>query len=240
MLNLDPQSVTRRILDQIENRVELVCSINGPTMKVIALPLCESESSPVPVISPAEIYELSRDFPDFSSDRYKRVPGGVCYILEHLYLELNEYGIVYYTAKLHEEKEEEISLYEFIDGNARLLSRAASLYDACEALENIAVVAELVNVFGKKLSKIYRLKDYRPLDLPPHRVCYAQKFYASTSDHYLSSDFYPATQQISEELTMQLLWAFNIPTDREVVQQVVQEVVRDAIENPYTSLPQNK
>ena len=225
----DTQIVGQRILDQIEDRSSLIYTLNNPTMKLIARPVLAYR----PVISPSAIYGLYRTY-----DYMKRVPGGVCrftepsrynnHELSDNYLELNEYGIVYYVMKLHEYEADTISMYEFIDGIDELLKYARRLYNACDAIVTIKVIAELENVFEKKMPR--RLINGQ-IHLNSEPVCYTSKVSASTSKTYLSRDLKdPAHQKtIFEELTLQLLWAFNIPTDNENIIGPVRTVIEDCI-----------
>ena len=225
MFFLDPQSVTQKFLDQIDQikkRAKRIFSMNEPTMKVFTIPRCVS----LPVISPVKIFDISRKIPGFIPDRVKRVPGGACNFLEHVqspssYLEINEYGIVYYVKRLPREGTGVIQKYRFSEEIANLLCCAKSLYgdDACEALENIAVVAELVNVFGEKLSDI------------GERVCYTSEFSVSTSKDYLSSNFNEAAhlQTICTDLTMQVLWAFDVATNNQEVRDGFEKVIEEQI-----------
>ena len=233
----DTQIVTQQILDRIENRSSLVYTLNNPTMKLIARPVLAYR----PVISPAAIYDsLYR-----THAHIKRVPGGICRFIEPSrynnhelsdnYLELNEYGIVYYITKLYERRfyeseEESISVYEFISGIDELLQSARNLYNACDALVTVEVIAELHKVFEKKLvmrAKRFSSRSNYPVNLRTEPVCYAPEVFASTSKTYLSRDLMdPAHQKtIFEELTMQLLWAFNIPTDNENIIEHVRKAI---------------
>ena len=221
----DTQIVAQQILDRIENRSSLIYTLNNPTMKLIARPVLAYR----PVISPSAIYGLYRTY-----DYMKRVPGGVCRFTEPSrynnhelsddYLELNECGIVYYATKLYESEEESIGVQEFIRGINELLRAAKEFYNACDALVTIEVIAELHKVFERKLSKRF---DDRPVHLHHEPVCYASEVFASTSETYPSRDLKdPAHQKnIFEELTMQLLWAFNIPTDNEDIIEYVRKMV---------------
>ena len=67
--------------------------------------------------------------------------------------------------------------------------------------------------------------DHIPLTSAP--ICYDSEIFASTSKTYLSHDLKdPAHQKnIFEELTMQLLWAFNIPTDNEDIIEYVRKAI---------------
>ena len=228
----DTQIVTQQILDRIENRSSRIYTLNNPTMKLIARPMFAYR----PMISPTTIYNLYR-----TDGNIKRVPGGICHFREpsrHYnyepsdnYLEVNEYGIVYHITKLSEWVEGLINWEEFIDGIGKLLQAAKKLYNACDTLVNFEVIAELENVFEKKMQQEFIKdpfslnSDHIPLTSAP--ICYDSEIFASTSKTYLSHDLKdPAHQKnIFEELTMQLLWAFNIPTDNEDIIEYVRKAI---------------
>ena len=225
----DTQIVTQQILDGIENRSSLIYTLNNPTMKLIARPVFAYR----PVISPTAIYNLYR-----AHAYIKRVPGGICRFIEpprrnnhelsDNYLELNEYGIVYYITKLYEDEADTISMHDFIDGIDELLKYARRLYNACDAIVTIEVIAELENVFEKKMP---RKLISGQIHLNSEPVCYTSKVSASTSKTYLSRDLKdPAHQKtIFEELTLQLLWTFNIPTDNENIIGPVRKAIEPRI-----------
>ena len=211
----DTQIVAQQILDRIEKRMGQVCNMNVPTMTLIARPVFAYR----PVISPTTIYDLYHTY------RYiKRVPGGVCHFsqpskrnnheLSDNYFELNEYGIVYYATRLYENEDELISVHDFINGIGELLQHAKNLYNACETLVNVEMIAKLQNVFEKKLSSKF---SSGRIHLYSNPVCYTSEVFASTSNTYSSRDFKDPVHQktIFEELTLQFLWAFNVPTDDE-------------------------
>ena len=154
--------------------------------------------------------------------------GGLNFRWQYNYLELNEYGIVYYVMKLYEYEADTISMYEFIDGIDELLKYARRLYNACDAIVTIKVIAELENVFEKKMPR--RLINGQ-IHLNSEPVCYTSKVFASTSKTYLSRNLKgPAHQKtIFEELIMQLLWAFNIPTDNEHLIGYIRKAIEDRI-----------
>ena len=116
-----------------------------------------------------------------------------------------------------------------LDGINELLQSAKKLYNACDALVTIEVIAELENVFEKKLSKDFG--SGRPIHLYSEPVCYTSEVFASTLNTHLSRDLKdPAHQKtIFEELTMQLLWAFNIPTDNEHLIGYIRKAIEDRI-----------
>ena len=125
---------------------------------------------------------------------------------------------MYYATRGFKE-EGRIDPSKFVQGIATCLQHAKILYDACDALVNIKVVTELKNFFRRELSE--------------GRVCYTSEVNASTSTFYLSRDLNDVTHQktICEDLTMQLLWAFNAPTsDPDVINNVthaIETYIRD-------------
>ncbi len=205
----DTQEITKQTLDRIEQRIKKNGDMDAPSITVIARPVYPYR----PVISATAIYKLFKTWSD-----KKRVAGGVaCFFGQSSDsdLEINEYGIVYYRKKLSYSEERPIKLGNFISCIRYLLQATKELYSACDALGNIEVVAQLQNVYEKKLSEDFGT-DY-PIDLRSELICHDSEILASTSKTYLSRDFEDAEQQksIVEELIMQLLWSFNIPTDNE-------------------------
>ena len=120
---------------------------------------------------------------------------------------------MYYRCGLYGSEEHDITVVDLINEIASLLEDAKRVYKACNALVAVEVTALLQNVFEKKLSKDFGTG--RSISLYSKPVCYDSEVLASTSKTYLSRDFEDAEQQksIVEELIMQLLWSFNIPTD---------------------------
>ena len=219
----DTKEVTKQILDRIEQRVNRNGAMDVPSITVIARPVYPYR----PVISPTAIYEL------FERWVYvKRVTGGVACFLEpssDLDLEINEYGIVYHRRKLSYSEERPITLGNFINCIRHLFRATKELYNACDALGNIEVVAQLKNVYGRKLSRDFGT-DY-PIELNSEPICHDSEVFASTSKTYLSRGFEETEQQnsIAEELIMQLLWPFNIPTDNEHIIGYVRRLIEGHI-----------
>ena len=216
------QGVTQQILDRIEQRINMSGGMDAPSMTVIARPVYPYH----PVISPTAIYELFE-----TRANTKRVAGGIACFLDpssDLDLEINEYGIVYHRRKLFYSEERPITLGKFLSGIEHLLQTTKELYNACDTLGSIEVTAQLQNVYKKKLSTDFDT-DY-PLGLS-ELVCHDSEVLASTSKTYLSRDFEDPAQQksIFEDLTMQLLWAFNIPIDAEGIITRVGELIEEKI-----------
>lgn len=227
------QVVARQILDRIENRVKNFepifkrignsqhLSSNFPTLTVIARPIFPYR----PVISTSDIYELQSKQP--SSPR--RVAGGVAYLDEGRYLELNEYGIVYQkTIMLIDPDEQGIEYGRFIRDMSLVLEDAKDFYEKCGYLGNIEVIAKLQEVLNKKLydsgSRMDQWKITENTRGGP--VCHDSYVFASKQS--MARDLENAEKQrdIVEELTCQLLWAFDIPID----QPQIRKQVKDRIE----------
>lgn len=219
----DTQGVAQQIIDRIEDRTKQFCDMDVSSMTVSARPIYPYR----PVISPTAIYELFEGWA-----HVKRVTGGVACFVDRssdLDLEINEYGIVYHRKRLSYSEERPITLGDFIYGIRYLLRATKELYNACDTLGNIEVNVQLKNVYEKKLSKNFGA-DY-DVELYSDPVCHDSEVLASTSKTYLSRDFEDREQQINitEELTMQLLWAFDIPTDDEHIIEHVRRLIKGLI-----------
>ena len=221
----DAQGITQQIIEQIEVRTHKFCDPGMPNMTVMMRPVFPYR----PVISPAAIYELHKN-----RVGVKRVVGGISCLLEQnskRNLELNEYGIVYYiTALCPDENRPTIYVDDFIEGIYGALHPAKEFYQACDTLGYIEVTAQLQNVYEKELSK-----DLGPRGRIPQNtktICYNDTVLATTSQRYLSRDITNPVHQrtIFEDLTMQLLWAFNIPTDHEHIIQRVSKLIEPKID----------
>ena len=220
----DAQGITQQIIEQIEVRTHKFCDPGMPNMTVMMRPVFPYR----PVISPAAIYELYNNWL-----MVKRVVGGVSCLLEpnsERNLELNEYGIVYYRTVLRPDEKRPIYVHDFIEGIDGALDPAKKFYQACDNLGYIEVTAQLQNVYGKELAK-----DFGPggrILQNTKTICYNDTVLAITSQRYLSRDIVNPVHQrtIFEDLTMQLLWAFNIPTDHEHIIQRVSKLIEPKID----------
>ena len=220
----DAQGITQQIIEQIEVRTHKFCDPGMPNMTVMMRPVFPYR----PVISPAAIYELYNNWL-----MVKRVVGGVSCLLEpnsERNLELNEYGIVYYRTVLRPDEKRPIYVHDFIEGIDGALDPAKKFYQACDNLGYIEVTAQLQNVYGKELAK-----DFGPggrILQNTKTICYNDTVLATTSQRYLSRDIVNPVHQrtIFEDLTMQLLWAFNIPTDHEHIIQRVSKLIEPKID----------
>ena len=218
---MENKAIVEGILDRAEKRIELLASVDTPTFKLIALPV----SVDCPIIKPTDIYDLYGNYVDI-----KRIAGGVCSFDSsngnnsnplHRYLELNEYGIVYYRQHFPETP----GISYFINSIKRLLEHVKRLYKACEVPVNIQIIAELHNVFRRKLDD--NLGRDNSIYLSSKPVCYDSEVFVKTAEVYASGDFEEITHQkgILKELTMQLLWSFNVPIDADGVKNYVEYLI---------------
>ena len=211
-------AVIQQVLDRIEKRVDQIDTVDKPTLKVIAAPVLPSG----PMIQPSGIYKLYERWRGV-----KRVSGGVCIFTEpsdgdpdksiNLYTELNEYGVVYERNHLHENA----GIPFFINGINNLLKHAKTLYNACDASADIQVHAVLNNVFKEKLAG--DLGTGRSIHLYSEPVCYDSEVCVSASTDFDNAEH---RKTILEELTMPLLWAFNVSIDSEAIIEDVRYLIR--------------
>ena len=228
----DSQIVGSQILKRIEERTERLCNQDIPNLTVIASPVFPYQ----PVISTSDIYELG----EWQGWPPQRVAGGVYSFDSHdgyVYSEVNEYGIVYHKTELYGPEEHHINYEQFISEIKRLIQRANNILKKCEYLGNIKVVVQLRQVFGKKLHDPdpdpktgWRITDNGiQNDILGGAKCFDSEVFASK--RCLPNDFenIEKRRDITEELTCQLLWAFNIPNTprmREKIRKRIEFILR--------------
>lgn len=220
----DPDTIIEPIINEIEARTQQFCDTTIRNMKVIIRPVLPYR----PVISPSEIFELFQNWVGV-----KRVVGGVSCLLEQnseQNLELNEYGLLYYRNALQLDEISPIYVHDFIEGIDGALNPAKKFYQACDYLGNIEVITHLQNVNRQELAKYFGTG--RNIHLRYEPICYNDTVKAKTSQRYLPRDFIEPVHQknIFEDLTMQLLWAFNIPTDNDNIRQRVAKLIEPKID----------
>ena len=220
----DAQRITQQIIDQIEKRIERSSVPNIPNMTVIACPMFPYR----PVISSREIWDLYRKW-----DGMRRVPGGI-YRASGMPIvqtsDINEYGIVYYKTTFHHNAPYPlIDVIDFRNAIDEFMDIAEVVYNNCNYLGNIEVSAQLQNVQNRNLSK--EIGNLRDTHLPPDLFCAVPEFRITTSTYYLARDFKKPEHQknIFEELILQMLWAFNIPSDNEHIIAEVRKLIEPAI-----------
>ena len=216
----DSQVVARQILDRIEERISKLepawKNIGNilrlfsvfPTFTVIARPVFPYR----PLTTISNIYELHRGplWPP------RRVIGGHFCYNEEEYWELNEYGIIYHRVVLFIQPEDGIDYGIFLWHINELIKRANALYVNCGYQGNIEVITHLRNIFGRELidteSYSYGQKITKNLDAE------AQSFdtegIASTQCLARDLESKDKRKDLVEDLTCQLLRAFNIPIDK--------------------------
>ena len=213
----ESQQVTQQILKRIKERTESIgFPQDVPSITVIARPVFLDR----PLISPPDIYELY-----LHKNHIKRVVGGICYTLEKsdLYIEVNEYGVVYRKEELHTYEERTIDYDMFVWNITELIQWASELYEKSEYLGSILVSVQLKHVLNTKLLS----------DQERGLVCRGQSTLCLDSDLPVETQCVPlslynpeARQNIVEDLILKLLWAFNVPIDDTRVRERVRERIQ--------------
>ena len=224
----DSQIIAKQIIDRIEERVESLHDTDAPNITVITKPVIPYR----PVISTSEIYALDEGY----AWHPRRVAGGISYLHKDagsIYREFNEYGIAYWRTELIEdETQQAIEYSQFISPIKFLIEDAEKLYNRCKYFGNIEVTAQLRQVFGKKLYDATRTVSGRSEDITkgvlPEPECFDST--VSTSKRCLLHDIQDSEKQIDivEELVLQLLWTFNIPTDNSRKREQIRKRIRSA------------
>ena len=225
----EPQRISRRILDRIEERVKNHCSHLGmPNLELIARPVFPYR----PIILPSRVYEFMDvhtliPFAEGDSNFGRRnVTGGVCFMDDRnrlTYCELNEHGIIYKRETLKREQwgnrggfgnessrtgkhliADDIALRVF-----SFLWLAKDFYLKCEYYGNIEVTIRMREV--NKETLMFKT-DRHPGILEERKSVESE---VSASDQCLPHDLTKAEQYtlIFIGLLRQLFWAFNVLGD---------------------------
>ena len=121
---------------------------------------------------------------------------------------------------------------QFISPIKFLIEDAEKLYNRCKYFGNIEVTAQLRQVFRKKLYDATRTVSGRSENITkgvlPEPECFDST--VSTSKRCLLHDIQDSEKQIDivEELVLQLLWTFNIPTDNSRKREQIRKRIRSA------------
>ena len=247
----DSQVVARQILERIEKRVSAIepahITINSlqqiygelPKITVIAQPTFPYR----PVIPIPDIYELGRKrlYP------LRRVEGGAACVgqryergrglddITKVYIEFNEYGIIYRKAMLSIYKdsytdEERMDCDQFFFHIKDVIKYAVDLYGKCEYLGNIKISIQLQKVLGWILSdssgRHYREEITGNLDAKTE--CFDTEVSASIECLARDLENEDKRNAIVEELMCPLFWAFNVPVDKPYIREkVTKRIVRE-------------
>lgn len=211
------QIVANQIINRIEQRTDVLCATDNPNLTVIIRPVFPYQS----VISTVDLHKVARAdlAPHVADHALRRVSGGTCFLIggEEPYecLELNQYGIVYYRARItwkNPEWDNPLWAGEYVNfpdciwkiGFA--IAQAKSLYEACEPLGNFEITAQSRGIFKAKLRFFGEDADnfsekYQSLD---------SEILASTQ--CFQRDFLERDNvvDIVEALAEQFLWTFNV------------------------------
>ena len=207
----DSQMITRIVLSRIEERVEHSCfDTSNRNITVVARPIFPYR----PMIPTSDIYSLIWR----GGKLPRRVASGACFLRSNNleYTELNEYGIVYHRAVLCPANKQEFEYRKFVFGIGKLIQQASELYKECQYLGNIEVDVTLKNISGTKL-----LSDQGSLG-PSSDPAEALDSEIFASQQCLYHDLHDQTEskKIIENLTLQLLWAYNTPNSREMKKRI--------------------
>ena len=220
----DAQRITQQIIERIKEAHKRHKDTYIPNLTIVAHPVFPYR----PVISPPQIHDLYKKW-----DGMRRVPGGIYRTSDSSFAptsEINEYGVVYYKTRFHEnDPYPRINVIDFRDAIYEFMEIAKELYNNCDYLGNIEVSAQLQNVQSRNLSN--EIGNLRDIQLPDKLFCSVPEFRVATSTYYLASDFKKPEHQknIFEELILQMLWAFNIPSDNEHIIAEVRKLIEPAI-----------
>ena len=223
----DSQVVARRILDRIEERISkldpdwkkigniLRLFSVFPTFTVIARPVFPYR----PLTTISNIYELHRGplWPP------RRVIGGHFCYNEEEYWELNEYGIIYHRVVLFIQPEDGIDYGIFLWQINELIKRANALYENCGYQGNIEVTTHLQNIFGRELidTESYSYGQKITGNLDAEAQSFDTEGLASTQCLARGLESENKRKDLVEDLTCQLLRAFNIPIDKPKIREKV-------------------
>ena len=216
----DSQIIIRQILDRTEKRANRAIRLLGSTLTVIVRPVFPYRS----LISTGDIYNFATEnglVGNYSSRVAGGVAGGIAPPTMPAsdsgnYWELNEYGIVYekivlgrIDSRTRDHKGRFLVGLRFLDlvqQIGKLINRAQSFYKKGEYFGHVEVTAQLKQV--DDLTLMYSEHQY--LEEIGSRRSIDSEISASTQ--FLPRDLEKEERFIEtiDELTGQLLWAFNI------------------------------
>ena len=221
----DSQVVAQQIFNRIEERVSNVepgaKTIEDTSYQIRSFPTFTVITRPVfpyrPLTSASNIYD-SHQGPLWPP---RRVTGGHFCYNEKEYWELNEYGIVYHRVILFISPGSSIDYGLFLWRINDLIKRAKALYEDCGYQGNIEVTTRLQNIFGRELldTESYRLNITENLHAEP--MSFDTEILAAKQCLARDLKGEKERKDIVEELTCQLLWAFNIPIDKPQIREKV-------------------
>ena len=222
----EPQRISRRILDRIEERVRNHCShLELPNLELLAQPVFPYR----PLISPSEIYEFMDPhtlvpFAVADSNFGRRnVTGGVCFMGDRsrlTYWELNEYGIIYRRETLSREPwrnrvnigNESSRAGKHLDADDvalrvfQFLWFTKDFFQKCEYFGNIEITIRMREI-DKETLKFKT--DHHPGILEERQSVESE---VAASDQCLPHDLNKAEAytKIFIGLLTQLFWVFNV------------------------------
>ena len=240
----EPQRISRRILDRIEERVRVnsySSQLERPNLAIFARPVFPYR----PIIAPPEIYEYMVLHPSIPSTARnidlstKRVTGGACHVSIGDWLhfwELNEHGTIYYREGMHRKRmlsdylrrvddnlgEEYLSDEEIASKVYTFIGVAADFFTKCEYSGNVEVTARLEQVRGEKL---LFSKDVHPAAVERRQ---SEESEIVVSTQCLPRDLRTAKEysRVLIELLNQLYWVFNVGDNERTWREKWREYVK--------------
>ncbi len=222
----EPQRISQRILDRVEERVKNHCShLDGPNLELIGRPVFPYR----PLIAPSQIYEfmyLDPHIPFGGVDgNYgtRNVTGGACFMGARgrlTYWELNEYGIIYERESLKREPwrnlgnvgDDSRGARKYLDADEiahrvfNFLMATKDLFLRCDYIGNIEITLRLRDV-DKETLKFRTDRDPYTLD---ERTSVESE--VSARDQFLPhelNDSEKCTKTLIGLLS-QMFWVFNV------------------------------
>ncbi len=229
----DSQVTARQIFNRAEERTESLFATNRPNITAITRPVFPYR----PLIATEKIRDFARHTGFINNPTGARAAGGMVDVTRgdiglYDYWEYNEYGIAYRRKSLDSSfigsEEEYLDFWECVAMIGRFIDRARYFYKECAYLGAIEIAVQLRHIFDKKLS-FHRIVE----QLPGVRWTGAD----TTEQRCIDSEIRISTQRLAhclegeefinvlDELTSQLLWAFNVDATDMEREKVIQFIL---------------
>lgn len=218
------------ILRSAEKRRKIHFHDNGPSLEVTVIPALPYK----PIVTLENLFTFAKNqrTPGFGGITPVRVLGGI--VDPRIYIEMNDYGFVYYFSNLEQEmkqvqipykhdKESKPFLHfsELVYSPGRVLNLAQQFYKSCEYLGNVEVTITIRHI--RNLSISY-------YDTPFIEYKYSLDNTATASRISLSYDSQNHLTNILPEILRQILWVFQLAPD-DLDTRVKQILVANNLDN---------
>ena len=210
-----------RIIRRIETRAKESVGEEHPSVTLISYPVDSVErliyrtKHPIwKIIKPPEIYEFMKTHaiipfnPDEREFGTRKVIGGVCFVGNGFYYEINEHGIVYRSERLHDNHDNDQTFedYSVIHKIFEHIYIASTFYEKCQYFDEVEIATKLEHVKGWSVET----------NLNPHVESIPSiesSVSAITSCHSPSQLSVEECVGIILDLADQILWIFNLYDD---------------------------